>query len=318
MNSIPGTSAVGQKSGGLLLTIPGAGGRSQTINLMDTSGNGSAAAQYAAVAANAKPVANDDNGATTENAAVTVDVLANDTDDAAGLTLVSASGPDGVGFVWTSGGSITFDPRGDFDDLPAGATRDVVITYIVRDEGGKTDTATLTVTVTGTNDGAVVTGTATGVVTEDGADNVESGQLSVTDVDSGEASFRPVTNASGEFGSLTLTANGQWTYTLDNSRAATQGLAAGQIAFDSFTVQTVDDTQQLIDITVTGVNDAAVIGGTTARTVTEDADNNLRTGQLTISDADTGQASFVAQSNTNGTYGRFSVTGDGAWTYTLT
>ena len=64
-----------------------------------------------------------------------------------------------------------------------------------------------------------------------------------------------------EFGTYTLTADGVWTYTLDNDNAAVQALNAGQTLTDTFTVTTVDGTAQLVTITITGTNDAAVISG---------------------------------------------------------
>ena len=56
---------------------------------------------------------------------------------------------------------------------------------------------------------------------------------------------------------------GAWTYTLDNSRAATQALAQGQHATDTFTVQVADqygatDTTT-INIDVVGTNDAPMM-----------------------------------------------------------
>ena len=42
-----------------------------------------------------------------------------------------------------------------YQHLAAGATTDVVASYTVTDEHGATDTATLTITVTGTNDAPV-------------------------------------------------------------------------------------------------------------------------------------------------------------------
>ena len=60
-----------------------------------------------------------------------------------------------------------------------------------------------------------------------------------------------------------------WTYTLDNSNAAVQALNAGDTLTDSFTVTTVDGTAQVVTITITGANDAAVISGDTTGDVTE-------------------------------------------------
>ncbi|MFL6858718.1 MAG: Ig-like domain-containing protein, partial [Allosphingosinicella sp.] len=106
---------------------------------------------------NDAPVAHADTATTDENSAISVAVLANDTDvdDGAVLSLVSASGPAGKGSVGTAGNNVTFNPGTDFDHLAAGATETVVISYTMQDEHGATSSSTLTVTVTGTNDAPV-------------------------------------------------------------------------------------------------------------------------------------------------------------------
>ncbi|MFZ3175435.1 MAG: VCBS domain-containing protein, partial [Thiobacillus sp.] len=69
-----------------------------------------------------------------------------------------------------------------------------------------------------------------------------------------------------------------------------------------------------VTITINGANDPAVISSGTG-SVTEDT--TLTTGgTLTISDVDSSQASFTAQS-TSGTYGSFTLGTNGAWTYAL-
>ena len=85
-------------------------------------------------------------------------------------------------------------------------------------------------------DGAI-TGQTTGGVTEDNnALNTATGTLTVSDVDTGEASLVGSTTQAGTYGNFTLnTTTGVWTYTLDNAKAATQGLAAGQQALDELT-----------------------------------------------------------------------------------
>ena len=67
-----------------------------------------------------------------------------------------------------------------------------------------------------------------------------------------------------------------WTYTLDNSNAAVQALNAGGTLTDSFTVTTIDGTSQVVTITITGANDAAVISGDIIGTVTEAGGVNER------------------------------------------
>ena len=122
---------------------------------------------------NDAPVAVADTDATTENAGVTTDVIANDTDvdatDVLSLQAASAcitsmtndadSAPVAVvsANVTQSGNDITFNPGTDFDYLATGETATVVIGYTVTDDDGTplTDAGTLTVTVTGTNDAPV-------------------------------------------------------------------------------------------------------------------------------------------------------------------
>ena len=103
--------------------------------------------------------------------------------------------------------------------------------------------ATVTVTITGTNDAAVITGTTTGAVTED-ATLVASGSLAATDVDS-SAAFTPQT-VSLTYGNFTIDAAGSWTYTLRNADANVQALTSSQHPTESVTVTTADGTTQQI------------------------------------------------------------------------
>ncbi|PLP59418.1 hypothetical protein CYK37_08820 [Mesorhizobium loti] len=117
---------------------------------------------------NDAPVAVDDTAATTENAIasgnVILDVPGRDSDiDGDVLTVVGVgtvtggvgspvAGGNGGTFVIQPDGSFRFDPGADFDNLAAGQTRTTSITYTISDGQGGTDTATLVITVTGTND----------------------------------------------------------------------------------------------------------------------------------------------------------------------
>ena len=73
---------------------------------------------------------------------------------------------------------------------------------------------------------------------------------------------RPARHGNG-YGTYAVTAAGAWTYTLDNTNAAVQALNVGSAPLtDTFTVFTEDGTAQLVTITITGTNDAAIITGT--------------------------------------------------------
>ena len=65
------------------------------------------------------------------------------------------AGDNGGTFTINVDGTVDFDAGDDFDDLGLGATRDSSVTYTIEDENGALDTATVTFTVTGVNDGTV-------------------------------------------------------------------------------------------------------------------------------------------------------------------
>ena len=114
-------------------------------------------------------------------------------------------------------------------------------------------TTTVTISVTGTNDAAVITGTAGGTVTED-ATLVASGSLAAADIDS-PATFTPQ-SASLTYGDVSINAAGQWIYTLRNGDANVQALTSSQHPVETVLVATADGTTQQITITVNGANEA--------------------------------------------------------------
>ncbi|MFQ2344686.1 VCBS domain-containing protein, partial [Aeromonas dhakensis] len=198
-----------------------------------------------------------------------------------------------------------------------------VETFVVESVDGTTHT--VTVTITGVNDAAVITGTDSGGVTEDESNPTltETGTLTVSDVDGAdEAKFVSGngTPSAGALGSLAITEGGAWTYNVDNSKV--QYLGEGETKVETFTVASVDGTTHTVTITITGVNDSAVIGGTDSGNVVEDESNPTltETGTLTVSDVDgADEAKFVAGNGTPsaGALGSLSITEGGAWTYNV-
>ncbi|NSM23048.1 hypothetical protein HT094_01130 [Shewanella sp. ZOR0012] len=224
-----------------------------------------------------------------------------------------------AGFTLNADGSYSFDPTdAAYQHLAAGQTQTLTIPVSVTDSAGATATQQLVITVTGSNDGAVISGTDTGAVTED-TQLTTSGQLTVTDIDDQESAFTAQVKTAGSYGSFTLAADGHWTYTLDNKNSAVQALGQNATLTDSLTVQSVDGTTHTITVTINGHDDGAVIAGVDSGAVTEDS--NVTTGkittsgQLTISDPDAGQDHFTAQTHVAGSYGTFSLDQAGHWTY---
>ncbi|NCN48987.1 cell surface protein, partial [Vibrio parahaemolyticus] len=76
------------------------------------------------------------------------------------------------------------------------------------------------ISITGTEDTPVVTGTFTGSVTEGNLGDVATatGTIAITDVDNGDEPVFSNTTATGTYGELVLV-DGKWTYTLDQSQA---------------------------------------------------------------------------------------------------
>ncbi|MGN5046276.1 VCBS domain-containing protein [Aeromonas sp. 23P] len=128
-------------------------------------------------------------------------------------------------------------------------------------------TTTVTITINGTNDKAIISGDAVGEVTEDL--NVsstgllsDSGQLKISDVDGAdEVAFKTdaasITASPDALGSLSITADGTWTYNVDNSLV--QYLGKGETKQETFTVQSVDGTPHTVTIIITGTNDAPTL-----------------------------------------------------------
>ncbi|POV87860.1 hypothetical protein C3395_13950, partial [Aeromonas sp. ASNIH6] len=207
--------------------------------------------------------------------------------------------------------------------LGLGETR--VESFTVKSVDGTTHT--VTITITGVNDGAVVAGDDLGAVTEDlnvvGGKLSDSGVLTISDADQGQAKFVAGngTPSAGALGSLSITETGTWSYNVDNSKV--QYLGLGETRVESFTVKSVDGTTHTVTITITGVNDGAVVAGDDLGAVTEDLNvvggKLSDSGVLTISDADQGQAKFVAGNGTPsvGALGSLSITETGAWSYNV-
>ena len=183
-------------------------------------------------------------------------------------------------------------------------------------------TQTITATVQGVNDMAVISGEAAAEVSEDSDNYVVTGKLEVADADEGESVFQAasVESLQGLYGSFSFDEKtGAWSYTLDNGKA--QSLGADDSATETLTVTSLDGTAtQTITATVQGANDMAVISGDAAAEVSEDSDNYVVTGKLEVADADDGESAFQAASaeSLQGQYGSFSFDEKtGEWSYTL-
>ena len=102
-------------------------------------------------------------------------------------------------FSIDAAGVVTFDPNGNFEDLAVGDTRDTTLTYQISDGNGGTDTATITVTVSGVNDAPVATDDAfTGVENDLSCVTIDSDPDGDTLVTQGLPAVFSIGNPNGE------------------------------------------------------------------------------------------------------------------------
>src|SRR5258708_26645883 len=80
---------------------------------------------------------------------------------------------------------------------------------------------------------------------------IAAGLISITDANAGQAAFKTtVISASGNLASLTITANGAYSYSVADS--AGQYLGGGDTKVDTFTVTSVHGTTKEVSFTIPG------------------------------------------------------------------
>lgn len=305
-------------------------GASRSITIRATSADGSTADTVFSIAIGGindnSPLGSADANDVTEDTALTAtgNVLTNDTDaDLPPETLSVGSGV-GTGIAGSYGsldlaanGSYTYTLNNSLAAVQAlitgGGTLTEVFNYQVSDGTNLSPSTTLTITIHGKDDAALIGGDDTASVTED-LSLSDSGALTLSDADAGQSTFQS-DGALTTHGSYTIDSAGNWIYSLNNADAAVQALGAGGILSDSFTALSFDGISHLVTITITGANDVAVIGGHLSADVSEDG-TLVDNGALTISDVDSAESAFQPASASTA-YGSYTLDAAGAWTYTL-
>ncbi len=251
-----------------------------------------------------------------------------------------------------------------------GQTLTDAFVYTMTDTAGATSLATLTITITGVNDTPIAVDDTDTAVEAGGLNNGTAGSNATgnvltndTDVDSvanGETKTvvdfatvaAPTTTVtagnsiSGNYGAITIGANGAYTYTIDETNAAVQALrVTGQTLTDAF-VYTMTDTagatsQATITITITGVNDTPIAvddtgiavesGGLNNGTAGSNATGNVLSNDTDVDSNANGETKIVvdfatvaaptttvtAGNSINGNYGSIAIGSNGAYTYTI-
>lgn len=189
---------------------------------------------------NAAPVASDVLSTTFEDAdPITASFVADDedfNDTSASLIYTILSSPSKGTVINHNDGTFTFDPQNAFQDLAAGQTRQVSFTYIATDANGHdSDVATVTITVTGTNDAVKAVPDLTSTVSDTPIDiDVLANDIDI-DGDTLQVSAVDVVSKYGV--ALSINADGTIHYA---PSGYFDDLAPGQTIRDSFTYTATD------------------------------------------------------------------------------
>lgn len=164
-------------------------------------------------------VAVSDSVTVSEDGIVTIDVLANDLGTGV-LTLESYDPTGVVGLLSDNGdGTIGYDPNGQFESLGDSESAEEIFSYTIVDETGESDTATVTIVVTGVNDDPVarsdVYTTEAGVPLTVSATASNSLLANDSDVEDGGISFGGIVE-DGAGGVVTADSDGGFTFTPDS------------------------------------------------------------------------------------------------------
>ena len=234
----------------------------------------------------------------TEDAPITGQLAGTDVDgDTLSFSVPAQGAPQHGSVSVAADGSYTYTPNANFNGTDS-------FTYTVSDGKGGTTTGTIAIDVAAVNDGPTTAGGAASGT----EDTPIIGQLAGADVDGDALSFSVPVSGAPQHGSVTVAADGSYTYTPSANFNGT----------DSFTYTVSDGkggtTTGTINIDVASVNDGPTTSGGTA----SGAEDNVVTGQIAASDVDGDALTFGLASNGGPAHGAVTVNPDGSYSYTPT
>ncbi len=330
INGNPGTPELAVKLLGLHnLTnndFCGVANANVTINTAGTTASGSAT-ERADLAA--------DENAATHNAAGLIDF----TDTDFGSVHTAAAAPQASGYVGiltlgavnasTTTVGWTFSVSdGQLDKLAAGQTLVQRYDVTISDGAGGTAVQTVTITLTGTNDGPIVAaGNVAGAVTEmvnPVGNLLNSGTIAFTDVDLTDLhSVSAIAPSADALGSLTAgvstdtTGSGvggvvTWIYSV--AATSVEYLAAGQTKVETFSFNVLDghggSVARTVSITITGTNDTPVA----VADVNSGLEDAILTGSVATNDSDVDDGAVLSYAQTSAIAG-LTLNTDGSYSF---
>jgi VCBS repeat-containing protein len=269
------------------------------------------------------------------------------------------SGFDGLQLIGSMGGMLTIDPVGtqnadnsythtftykilnsSVQSLKSGESSNDQFTIKSLDG----TTRNISLSIKGADDAATITIPTIADLTEDQALSdgklTRTGTLTVADPDHDDAFFQTTTTPVGtNLGTLTLGANGNFTYAIDNDKV--DYLKAVQSLVETFKIKSLDGTSKDISFTINGENDKPVLHDIASAKISDSvvelpsADSNAekdlvltKTGSFKVLDADLGDTlvANTGSASMTGKYGNLGfVISDAAdhvrtitWTYSYT
>ncbi|MBL4834231.1 MAG: VCBS domain-containing protein [Pseudomonas sp.] len=202
------------------------------------------------------PMAVADTATTDENAILNAAVPAAFDVDGTIASYALGTTVTGGNLTFNNDGSYSFDPGTDFDDLAAGASRDVTFTYTAIDNDGAVSAEqTITITITGTNDIPVA---VADILTTEENTPLNGAVPAASDIDGTIAGYTLGTTVTE--GSLTFNSDGSYSF---DPGTDFDDLAVGASRDVTFIYTATDNdgatsAEQTVTIKVTGTNDAPV------------------------------------------------------------
>ncbi|MBW3563578.1 MAG: tandem-95 repeat protein [Acidobacteria bacterium] len=250
---------------------------------------------------NTYPIANADSAATNEDTAVTINVVANDTDAEDGTPVLVSVGPAVNGTTAIVSGQVQYTPNANFFGTDS-------FSYTVQDSGGLTASATVTVTVNAVNDPPVAANDAYST-SEDTVLTVPAPGVLSNDTDADGDPLTAVLVTTTSNGTLTLNSDGSFTYTPN----------ADFNGSDSFTYQAFDGAASsntaTVTLTVNAANDPPVAAND-AYSTSEDTVLTVPAPGVLSNDTDADGDPLTAVLVTTTSNGTLTLNSDGSFTYT--
>ncbi|MFH0882040.1 MAG: retention module-containing protein, partial [bacterium] len=212
--------------------------------------------------------------------------------------------------------------------------------YTMKDAAGAESTATLTITIQGANDGPIAfadSGTAVEAGVAAGSDAEGNVLANDTDVDAGDTKTVTTTGEfEGEYGTLHIDANGDYTYAVNNTNEAVDALRLSTDTLSESFDYTMKDTAGAestakLTITIHGANDApdavddfgtAALGHNAEGNVLTDVatgDTDVDAGDILtvtqVSDHDGPYIPIVGETTIAGDYGTLTIDSSGHYDY---